>query len=54
MDILERIKQRATRMMKVQEHLFYGERLREQGLFSLEKRTLGGELISVHKYLKGG
>jgi len=30
--------------MKGREHLFYKKRLREMGLFSLEKRRIGGKL----------
>jgi len=52
-EALERVQRRFTRMLPGIESVGSEERLNKLGLFSLERQRLRGDLIEVHKIMRG-
>ena len=52
-DAIERVQRWATRLIPGRDRLSYEERLKETGLYILERRRLRGDMMEMFKIMKG-
>ena len=52
-DAMERVQHKATRLIPGLARLSHEERLKETGLYALERRRLRGDMIEMFKIMKG-
>ena len=52
-DAIERVQRRAARLIPGRARLNYEERLKETGLYTLERRRLRGDVIEMFNIMKG-
>ena len=52
-DAMERVQRRAPRLIPGLARLSYEERLKETGLYTLERRWLRGDMMEMFKIMKG-
>ena len=52
-DAIEKVQRGATRLIPGLVRLSYEERLKERGLYSVERRRLRGDIIEMFKIMKG-